>query len=68
LFPAEILGLEPVGFGDVLLSAPLHTILNLQHLLNVIVQLANKMGFYKKKVSVHRTSVGVEQCADRHLS
>jgi hypothetical protein len=46
----DILGLEPVGFGDVLLSAPLHVFfffLDLHHLLNVHVQLANKMGLKK---------------------
>jgi hypothetical protein len=32
----DILSLEPVGYGD------------LHHLLNVHVQLANKMGFEKK--------------------
>jgi hypothetical protein len=37
LFPTDTLGLEPVGFGGVL-----------HHLLNVHVQLANKMGFNKK--------------------
>jgi hypothetical protein len=47
----DILGLEPVGFGGVLLSSPLHVFffLDLHHLLNVHVQLANKMGFNKKK-------------------
>jgi hypothetical protein len=49
LFPADILGLEPVRFGGVLLSTPLHAILDLHHLLNVSVQLANKMGFYTQK-------------------
>jgi hypothetical protein len=50
LFPADILGLEPVCYGGVLLSTPLHAILDLHHLLNVIVQLANKMGLYTKKI------------------
>jgi hypothetical protein len=49
LFPADILGLAPVRFGGVLLSTPLHAILDLYHLLNVIVQLANKMGLYTLK-------------------
>jgi hypothetical protein len=53
LFPTDILGLEPAGFGGVLLSTPLHVFfffffLDLHHLLNVHVQLANKMGFNKK--------------------
>jgi hypothetical protein len=49
LFPADILGLEPVGFLGVLLSAPLQVFLflDLHHLLNVRVQLTNKMGLKK---------------------
>jgi hypothetical protein len=51
LFPTDILGLEPVGFGGVLLSTPLHAyFLDLHHLLKVHIQLANKMGF-KKEIS-----------------
>jgi hypothetical protein len=42
--------LEPVRYGGVLLSAPLHTSVTLHNLLNVPVQFANKMGFYKKKI------------------
>jgi hypothetical protein len=48
----DTLGLDPVGFGGVLLSTPLHVLLDLHHLLNVHVQLANKMGF-KKTLSFH---------------
>jgi hypothetical protein len=54
LFPTDVLVLEPVGFGGVLLSTPLHVFffffLDLHHLLNVHVQLANKIGFNKKKI------------------
>jgi hypothetical protein len=45
----DILGLEPVCYGGVLLSTPLHAILDLHHLLNVTEQLANKMRFYTPK-------------------
>jgi hypothetical protein len=45
-FPTDILGLKPVGFGGVLLSTPLQAFF-LHHLLNVHVQLANKMGLKK---------------------
>jgi hypothetical protein len=45
----DILGLESVGFGGVLLSTSLNAFffLDLHHLLNVHVQLANKMGLKK---------------------
>jgi hypothetical protein len=41
-------GIEPVRYGGVLLSAPLHACTTLHNLLNVTVQIANKMGFKKK--------------------
>jgi hypothetical protein len=40
---------NPVRHGGVLLSAPLHASTTLHNLLIVTVQIANKMGFHKKK-------------------
>jgi hypothetical protein len=48
LFPTDTRGLERVRYGGVLLSAPLHAYVTLHNLLNVPVQIANKMGFQKK--------------------
>jgi hypothetical protein len=44
LFPTDILGLEPVGFGVATEHSSSRLFLDLHHLLNVHVQLANKMG------------------------
>jgi hypothetical protein len=45
MFPTDTLGLEPVGYRGVLLSAPLHAFLSVPPFANVHVQLANKKGF-----------------------
>jgi hypothetical protein len=49
MFPTDILGLVPVEFGGVLMCTVFFFFLDLHHLLNVHVQLANKMGFNKTK-------------------
>jgi hypothetical protein len=43
-------GTEPVRYGRVLLSTPLPAYTS-PHLLNVLTQIANKLGFKKKKSS-----------------
>jgi hypothetical protein len=53
LFHTNIRGLEPVPYGGVLLSAPLHASTTLHHFLNVTVQFANKMRFKKEINRVH---------------
>jgi hypothetical protein len=51
LFPTDTRGFEPVRYGGVLLSVPLHASVTLHNLLNVPVQFENKMGLKKKKLS-----------------
>jgi ribosomal protein L32E len=49
-FPEATTGLEPIGYRGVLLSTLLHATVYVTHnLLNVLVQIANKMGFKRKK-------------------
>jgi hypothetical protein len=54
-------GLEPVRYGGVLLSAPLTLFLDLHHLLNVHVQLANKIGL-KKQTHEALNLLDMEEC------
>jgi ribosomal protein L32E len=51
LFPKATRGLEPIGYRGALLSTLLHATVYmfLHNLLNVLVQIANKMGLQKKK-------------------
>jgi ribosomal protein L32E len=52
LFPKATRGLEPISYRGVLVSTLLHAneYVFLHNLLNVLVQVANKMGFQKKYV------------------
>jgi hypothetical protein len=58
LFPKATRGFEPISYRGVLASALLHATVNLflHNLLNVLVQIANKMGLQKKTTSYSRDS------------
>jgi hypothetical protein len=50
-FPKATTGLEPIGYRGALLSSLLQVNVYVTHiLLNVLVQIANKMGFKKKTI------------------
>jgi hypothetical protein len=51
LFPKATRGLEPISYSGVLLTTLLHATVYmfLHKLLNVLVQIENKMGLEKKK-------------------
>jgi hypothetical protein len=52
LLPKATTGLEPIGYRGALLSSLLHvTVYVTRNLLNALVQIANKMGFKRKKSS-----------------
>jgi hypothetical protein len=48
-FPKALTGLVPIGYRGALLSSLLHVTVYVTHnLMNVLVQIANKIGFKKK--------------------
>jgi hypothetical protein len=58
LFPNATRDLEPISYGEVLLSILLHAsvYMFLHNLLNVLVQIENKMGLQKKNFIRHHYS------------